>query len=281
MANNPPLVSVLLTSWNREKYVGEAIENVLAQTFTDFELIIVDDASTDGTVDIIKKYAAQDSRIRLYINEKNLGDYPNRNKAASYAIGKYIKYTDSDDILYSHALQVMVGAIEKFPEAGFCLCTDQDPLRPYPVMISGREAYFEHFYGYYHFNRAPGSSIVKREAFESVGGFSGRPIIGDNELWFKLAARYPMVKINGGLYWDRNHGDQERFTNFAKKNYTKMRHMVLLEAFASDECPLREEEKKKILSDVHWGNRKNSIRKLVYDFKGLFERRRNKYERLW
>ncbi len=278
---NPPLVSVLLTAWNREKYIGEAIEHVLAQTFTDFELIIVDDASTDGTVDIIKKYAEQDDRIRFYVNEKNIGDYPNRNKVATYAIGKYLKYTDSDDILYAHALQVMVAAIEKYPEAGFCLCTEQDLMNPYPIMISGRQAWLENFYGYDHFSRAPGSAIIKREAFEKVGAFSGRRIIGDNELWFKLAAHYPLVKIPGGLYWDRNHGDQERFTTFANKNYRKMRHMIMLEAFDREDCPLTEEEKKVILKKVYWNNRKKGVLKMIYDFKGLFDKKRYKYEKLW
>lgn len=279
--NNPPLVSVLLTAWNREKFIAEAIENVLAQTFTDFELIIVDDASTDGTVDIIKQYAAKDARIRFYVNEKNLGDYPNRNKVATYATGKYIKYTDSDDVLYEHALQVMVSAMQKFPDAGFCLCCEQDPVRPYPVMVSGRQAYLENFYGYDHFSRAPGSAIIKREAFERVGAFSGRRIIGDNELWFKLSNYYSMVKIPGGLYWDRNHGDQERFTTFANENYRKMRHMVLLEAFAHKDCPLNQEERQTILKRVHRNNRKKKVLKFVYEFKGLFDRKRNKYEKLW
>lgn len=281
MSYKAPLVSILLTAWNREKYVGEAIEHVLAQTFGDFELIIVDDASTDGTVDVIKKYAAMDKRIRYYVNPQNLGDYPNRNKVSTYATGKYIKYTDSDDVLYEHAIQVMVSAMKKFPEAGFCLCCEQDPQKPYPVMISGREAYLENFYGYDHFSRAPGSAIIKREAFESVGRFSGRRIIGDNELWFKLSNHYSMVKIPGGLYWDRNHGDQERFTDFANKNYRKMRHMVLLEAFAHKDCPLTEGEKAEILKLVSRNNRKKEILKMVYDFRGLFDRKRNKYEKLW
>lgn len=275
-----PLVSVLLTAWNREKYIGQAIEHVLAQTFTDFELIIVDDASTDGTVDIIKQYAARDQRIRFYINEQNIGDYPNRNKVASYATGKYLKYTDSDDILYEHALQVMVSAMEKFPEAGFCLCTEQDPEIPYPVMISGRQAYLENFYGYFHFSRAPGSAIIKREAFERVGAFSGRRIIGDYELWFKLSNYYSMVKIPGGLYWDRNHGDQERFTSFANKNYRKMRHMILLESFAHKDCPLSEEEKKVILKRVKRNNQKKAVLKVVYQVKDFLTPRKKKY-RLW
>lgn len=278
---NPPLVSVLLTAWNREKYIGEAVECVLASTFTDFELIIVDDASTDGTADIIKSYAEKDSRIRFYINEKNIGDYPNRNKVASYAIGKYLKYTDSDDVLYEHAIQVMVAAMTKFPEAGFCLCTDADPHRPYPVMISGREAYLENFNGYGHFNRAPGSSLIKREAFERVGAFSGRPLIGDNELWFKLSNYYPMVKIPGGLYWDRNHGDQERFSELAIKKYRKLRHGILLEAFADKDCPLTEEERAQTLKKVIWHNRAQEVRKMLYEFKDIFIKRKNKWDRLW
>jgi glycosyltransferase involved in cell wall biosynthesis len=278
---NTPLVSVLLTAWNREKYVGEAIEHVLAQTFSDFELIITDNASTDGTVDIIRQYAAKDSRIRYYVNEANLGDYPNRNRAASYARGKYLKYTDSDDVLYEHALQVMVSAMKKFPEAGFCICTQQDPERPYPVIISGRQAYLENFYGYNHFGVAPGSAIIKREAFEAVGGFSGKRLIGDNELWFKLATHYSMVKIPGGLYWDRNHGDQERFTTYADQNYRKLRHMVMLEAFANKDCPLTEEEKKIILKKVAHNDRKKRVLKALYGIKDFLTRRKKKYDRLW
>ena len=95
--NDSPLVSLLMTSYNREKYIGFAIESVLASTYTNWELIIVDDGSIDKTVEIAQQYEKKDGRIRFYRNEKNLGDYPNRNKAASYAGGKYIKYVDADD----------------------------------------------------------------------------------------------------------------------------------------------------------------------------------------
>ena len=111
-----PVVSVLMTVYNRGKYIPAAIESVLAQTFKDFELIIVDDCSTDRSVDIARTYANKDSRIRVYVNEENLGDYPNRNKAASYAKGQYLKYVDADDIVYPHCLEVMVEAIGRFPE---------------------------------------------------------------------------------------------------------------------------------------------------------------------
>jgi glycosyltransferase involved in cell wall biosynthesis len=277
---NTPLVSVLLTTYNREKYMAEAIESVLASTFTDFELIIVDDASTDRTVEISKSYAEKDSRVRLYVNETNLGDYPNRNKVASYAKGKYLKYIDSDDVMYEHCLQVMVSSMEKFPEGGFGLCAVQDPYIPYPVVIPSKQAYLEHFDSYGHFYRAPGSAIIKREVFEKIGGFSGKPLIGDNELWFGLANHYPMVKFVGGLYWDRNHGDQERFKEYAKKHYRNLRHNVVLKALSDADCPLSEEERTAIRKKVEMHRQKQYVRRKITEFKEFFKKRKEPDYRL-
>src|SRR5258705_9727856 len=95
--NPQPFVSVLMTAYNREKYIGEAIKSVLASGYTNFELIIVDDCSGDNTVTIAKTFEQRDARIKVYVNEKNLGDYPNRNKAAGYENGEFIMYLDSDD----------------------------------------------------------------------------------------------------------------------------------------------------------------------------------------
>src|SRR5947207_2038625 len=115
-----PLVSVLTTAYNREKYIAEAIESVLACSFKDFELIIVDDCSADRTVAIGRRYPSE-SRVRVHVNEKNLGDYPNRNRAASLAQGRYLKYVDSDDVIYPHGLEAMVGMMERFPDSGLGL----------------------------------------------------------------------------------------------------------------------------------------------------------------
>jgi glycosyltransferase involved in cell wall biosynthesis len=277
---NAPLVSVLITSFNREKYIAEAIESVLMQTFTNYEVIVVDDASTDTTVDIIKTYADKDKRIRFYVNEKNLGDYPNRNKVASYATGKYLKYIDSDDAMYDHCLHVMVSSMEKFPDAAFGLCSFQDPDKPLPATVAGEKTYYEHFNGYGHFHRAPGSAIIRRDIFEKVGGFSGRPLIGDNELWFKLANHYPMVKFVSGLYWDRNHGDQERFSSYAKKHYRKLRYDTTLTALNDKDCPLNQDEKQKTLGKVKREYQKQQLKSNIMDFKELFIKRKNPYDRL-
>ncbi|MEJ0081053.1 MAG: glycosyltransferase family A protein [Puia sp.] len=95
-----------MTCYNREKYIGEAIESVLASSYSNLELIIVDDHSSDDTVNIGRAYAEKDNRVNVYLNEKNLGDYPNRNKAASYARGEFLKYVDSDDYIYPWGLGI-------------------------------------------------------------------------------------------------------------------------------------------------------------------------------
>ena len=147
MKAEQPLVSVLMTAYNREKFIGEAIESVLASTYANFELIIVDDGSSDTTVSIAKSYAVKDERIKIYINEKNIGDYNNRNKAAGYANGKYIKYVDSDDIIYPESLSIFVQSMEKFPEAAVGIMSSQgQDEQPFPFLMQPQEAYYYHFY---------------------------------------------------------------------------------------------------------------------------------------
>ena len=80
-----PKISILTTVYNRDKYLAACIDSVLASSYQDWELIIVDDVSTDTSVAIAQRYEQKDARIKVYVNQTNLGDYPNRNKAASYA----------------------------------------------------------------------------------------------------------------------------------------------------------------------------------------------------
>ncbi|HMI62055.1 MAG TPA: glycosyltransferase family A protein, partial [Puia sp.] len=140
-----PLVSILMTAYNREKYIGAAIESVLASTYTQFELIVVDDRSKDRTVEIARGYEAKDSRLRVYINETNLGDYPNRNQAASYAKGVYLKYVDADDYIYPWGLELLVRMMEQFPDCGWGLCSlPQNIKEPFPIRLTPVEAYQYH-----------------------------------------------------------------------------------------------------------------------------------------
>jgi glycosyltransferase involved in cell wall biosynthesis len=257
-----PLVSVLMTAYNREKYIAAAIESVLLSTLKDFELIIVDDGSVDDTVAIAKGYARKDSRIVVYLNENNLGDYPNRNKAASYAKGKYLKYLDSDDIMYRHCLDVMVSCMEKFPDAGYGLSAFGDSQNPYPVCLTPREAYLENFMeNKAHFGRAPGSSIIKREAFNRVKGFSGIRQVGDFEFWMKIGCYYPMVKMPVDLYWSRLHESSEsKFNTTVEKDELRMK--VIRNIFATETVPLENELKEKIILNSSAGSLRRWLKKL-------------------
>lgn len=111
MNNN--LISVLIPSYNAEKTISYTIESVLNQSYKNFELIIVDDKSTDNTINLILKY--NDPRIKLFINEKNLGFHGNWNKVLSKASGKYIKILPDDDLLEPSALEMQFDVLEKFP----------------------------------------------------------------------------------------------------------------------------------------------------------------------
>jgi len=251
-----------MTSFNRENFLAEAVNSVLASTFTNFELIIVDDCSTDTTVAIARQFEAKDQRVKVFINEKNLTDYPNRNKAASLASGKYIKYVDSDDILYPHCLQVMVHAMEQFPDAGYGLSCLPDIKEPFPLCISPHQAYREHFFERSHFDRAPGSAIINKKAFESVGGFSGQRMIGDFELWLKIGQIHPLVKFPVDLYWSRHHSGQESKSDYAKK-YSELTMLAIETAFANKDCPLSEIEKDEARKRINRKKKKVKVIKII------------------
>jgi glycosyltransferase involved in cell wall biosynthesis len=256
-----PLVSVLMTAYNREKYIAEAIESVLASTFADFELIIVDDCSRDRTVEIAKSYAARDSRVSVHVNEKNLGDYPNRNRAASLARGAYIKYVDADDVIYSHGLEVMVRCCSGFPGAAFGLASlAQDFHRPYPFELSPREAYMRHYFDQPLFDRAPLSAIIRKEQFERVGGFSGKRMVGDFELWHILAARYPVVLMPQGVIWYRKHSEQEIRLYHRDPRYFFEYLLVAFDQLSRPECPLPPAEKARVLTRIKRSQARFAIR---------------------
>jgi len=244
-----PLVSVLMTAFNREKYIQEAIESVLASTYTNFELIIVDDGSADKTVDIAKSFLQKDSRVKVYVNSDNLGDYPNRNKAAGYASGKYLKYLDSDDIIYPHGLAVMVAAMEKNPEAAVGIASNYaQEEKPFPILLQPAEAYRQHFYVRGVFDTGPSGLIFSTEKFKAAGGFSGKRYIGDTELNLKLAAAWPILKTAASLIFWRQHEGQEFNAGYTSTGYLELQLPMYEAAFKNPVCPLGEKQRIAILS---------------------------------
>ena len=208
--SNPPRISVLLTSYNREDYIAEAIDSVLAQSLADFELVICDDQSRDGTVDIIHDYARRDSRIRVSINERNLGDYSNRRHAASLARGRFLKYHDSDDVMYRHCLATMVEPLEAEPRAAFALSSARSwPGGPCPMLLTPRLAYEREFLGSGLFQQGPASALFRADAFRALGGFPEVTFSGDYLFWLRACARVNVLLVSGDLFYYRIHPGQE------------------------------------------------------------------------
>jgi glycosyltransferase involved in cell wall biosynthesis len=110
-----PIISVVIPIYNMELYIEEAIQSVLEQTFIDYELILVDNASTDNTKIIISSYA-KNPKVHIVINERNLGMAQNWNKCLYHAKGKYIKFLNADDLLEVTALENFVSILENNPE---------------------------------------------------------------------------------------------------------------------------------------------------------------------
>ncbi len=107
-------ISVIMPVFNEEKYLHEAIDSILHQTFDRFEFIIIDDASTDNSLAVIQSYS--DERIVLICNEQNIGNYPSRNKGLEIAVGKYICVMDADDVAYPQRLELQYQYLEACPD---------------------------------------------------------------------------------------------------------------------------------------------------------------------
>ncbi len=118
MINLTPRVSVVMPVYNGEKYIQDAINSILNQTFADFELLIIDDGSTDGSVSVVKSY--QDPRIKLIKNKRNLGLSETRNRGIKESQSEYIAWLDCDDISTPTRLEKQVNFLENNLEIGLC-----------------------------------------------------------------------------------------------------------------------------------------------------------------
>ena len=118
---NEPLVSIIMPAYNCEQFIGCALDSVIAQTYQNWEVIAVDDCSTDKTIDIVAAYAQKDPRIKYYKLSKNSGAAIARNKAIELAQGKYIAFLDSDDIWFPTKLEKQIKFMQE--NGYFFTCT--------------------------------------------------------------------------------------------------------------------------------------------------------------
>jgi glycosyltransferase involved in cell wall biosynthesis len=238
-----PIVSVLLTAYNRERYIASSIESVLAQTFGDFELLITDNCSTDGTLEIARRYTLVDSRVRVVVNERNLGQFGNRNRAAELSRGSLLKYHDSDDLMYPHCLAAMVAMLQSEPRAGFGLSSGWAWTGgPCPMLLTPRMAYQREYFGEGLFLCGPAGAIFRAEAFRELGGWIDEGAPSDYYFWLRACTRVSVLLLPADLFWYRMHPSQEFQSEKAQIEYAHAAG-VGWRALDAPECPLTAEER--------------------------------------
>jgi glycosyltransferase involved in cell wall biosynthesis len=217
-----------MTSFNRELFIAEAIESLLNSSYSNFELIIVDDNSVDNTLQIARSYATIDPRIKVFCNETNLGDYSNRNKAATYASGEFIMYLDSDDKITTDGIEMCVNAIQKWPYANFAMYYIHREIKE-PFYLNSNDAFDIHFFTRPSLMIGPGGTLIRRDFFFAIGGYP--ELYGPaNDLYFNLKAvshaGVLFLPFEFGFY--RIHEGQEQNNKFAYlfNNYNYLRDAI-------------------------------------------------------
>lgn len=137
-------VSIVLPTFNRVRFLGDAISSALAQSYADLELLVVDDGSTDGTAELVQKFA-HDKRVR-YFHQENAGVSAARNLAIRAATGDFIAFLDSDDVWLPHKLALQIGLLNRRPDVGM-VWTNMDAIRPDGTLL--KPNYLRTMYGAY------------------------------------------------------------------------------------------------------------------------------------
>jgi glycosyltransferase involved in cell wall biosynthesis len=216
MSDNP-LVSILMPAYNAEKYIGTAIEGILNQTFTDFELIIVNDGSKDCTKDVILSY--KDERIKYY-EQENQGVARTLNNGLKFCRGKYIRRHDADDLSTPNSLNEQVEFMEKHPEVGLVssrqvyMTENGKKCKKYGLP---NDAFFEgkpyKYVGLENFtykSSSPivhGASMFDKTLAKKLGNYRPEFLTSeDNDLWTRILEQKKIVVLNSQTYYQRIHG---------------------------------------------------------------------------
>jgi glycosyltransferase involved in cell wall biosynthesis len=207
-----PSISVVMPVYNALPFLDESISSILKQTLTDFEFVILDDASTDGSVERLREWSLRDMRIRLYESKKRLGVSGSSNEVVSKALAPIVARMDADDIAHPDRLKRQWKIIEGRPDVALIgtLCNGIDAggreVRPrdrWRLMRRSIHIPFPH-----------GSAMFRREVFDQVGGYDEKAAGGeDQDLFLRMAARGRVLTLPDILYSYRYHSSNATLFN--------------------------------------------------------------------
>ncbi len=215
-----PKVSVIMSVYNGERYLKEAIGSILNQTFKDFEFIIVDDGSIDRTSEILKECAEKDERIRIITNSENIGLTKSLNKAIKFAKGEYIARMDADDISLPERLKKQVDFLTNYPNFGLVGCN--------AIVIDEKGNFVKNVILSEELNSAlkkrnrlvHGSVMFRRAVIEKTGGYNEQIFYAqDYEMFLRISKISEIGRINKFLYKLRVHKGSLSYKKFFKQMY--------------------------------------------------------------
>lgn len=215
-----PVVTVLIPVHNGEAYVGFAVDSILGQTLSDFELIVIDDGSTDDTARIIDSY--HDPRLRLLTNDGCIGVSASRNRGLEVAAAPYVAFLDADDVAYPDRLEKQVTFLESHPDVVLVGChldyidadgnflfsenSCQRPCEPDKLRIELlRRACI-----------LPSTATGRKSALLEEGGFPAMDYAEDHDLWCRLAVKHDLAVMPDRLVAYRQHPNQATFKKILK-----------------------------------------------------------------
>lgn len=216
-----PLTSVVMPVFNGEPFLREAVESILNQTFPDFELIIINDGSTDATAAMLDSYARSDPRVRVY-HEEHKGQVDSYNRGCSLARGKYIALMDQDDVSMPDRLERQIGFLENHEKVGLLggafegiddqgrwVYLEQPPLEDEPIRAAFRS---------FSFPICHPTVVIRKRAFDVTGGYRA-PFLPaeDYDLFYRIMERWRVANLHEVVLRKRIHSNQSSVRNLRQE----------------------------------------------------------------
>lgn len=255
MAENQKKISIILPVYNGERYLRESLDSILGQTYQNFELIIVDDCSSDSTGQIISEYMERDKRISSVKNAINMKLPKSLNVGFGNATGDYLTWTSDDNKYKPNALETMVKYLEDYPSVSMVYTnyTEIDTngnITKEKELDDIRRIAFKNVVG--------ASFLYRREAAEQVGEYDSNLFLAeDYDYWIRICKNGEIVHLNKSLYYYRKHEKSltsQRYENAVKQTYKVLeKHFLFLYSLAQNQA----EGLKFLLEMDEWGRYSN------------------------
>lgn len=265
-----PKVSVIIPNYNHEAFLKQRIDSVLNQTFLDFELILLDDCSTDSSREILEKYSSRNTNIKYHPNEKNSGSpFHQWNKGVSIAKGEYLWVAESDDFCEANFLENLVKILDENPQCGLAYCQsnlvdDQGKiLNSYSENLkfiyksddwdrdfikNGKEANKDWLLFHNPIPNASGVLMRKNAFIESGGADPTMKLNGDWFLYAKILCKWDLAFTAKHLNYFRVHDQTQRKRTFA--NFSIFQEIILLNNYIRENVKGSDENADKAMVKV-------------------------------